>query len=562
VGAYFLHLNGISFKIQFFAPEHSHPFTEYLTIHYMKSIQQSALYLLAILFFFSCDASKKTVKTTGDDGVLEFQILQMNDVYEISPSASEDLGGLARVATLRKELLAKNPNTFTVLAGDFISPSVTGTLKFEGKRIRGRQMIESLNALGLDWVVFGNHEFDYDDLADLQARLDESNFTWFSANARLKGSTWTQQFFKNKADGSTEICPDNQVYTLKDADGTTLRLGVFGVLINTGKKPWVEYSDWNAAAQKNYQELKPKTDLVIALTHLGIKDDQELAALLPEIPLFLGGHDHDNMRVPVGPSVITKADANAKTVYVHTVRYQKNSGKCTVKSELRAINAKIPDEPSTAAVVAKWEKIKNESLSSSGFNATAVVVKLQEPLDCREGVVRHSQAPVGAMITEAMMAVSRHKPECAVMNSGALRVDDVLSGVLTEFDVVRMLPFGGGISEVEMTGSLLQKMLETGFTNKGSGGFLQIMGAKMEAATGKWTVGTKAIEPTRRYRVSLPDFLLSGNEANMDFLKASLDANGKSTNPDIPTILKPEPKDKNDLRNDIRLALIHSLRGE
>lgn len=98
-----------------------------------------------------------------------------------------------------------NPNTITVLAGDFISPSVIGTLKNEGKRIRGKQMVEALNSLGLDWVVFGNHEFDYDDLADLQARLDESKFTWLSGNVRLKPpvvtpgtTTFTQQFFKNK----------------------------------------------------------------------------------------------------------------------------------------------------------------------------------------------------------------------------------------------------------------------------------------------------------------------------------------------------------------------------
>jgi len=48
----------------------------------------------------------------------------------------------------------------------------------------------------------------------------------------------------------------------------------------------------------------------------------------------------------------------------------------------------------------------------------------------------------------------------------------------------------------------------------------------------------------------------------MGFLKASLDANGKSDNPDIPKIIKPDPKDKSDLRNDVRLALINHLRGE
>jgi len=486
----------------------------------------------------------------------------MNDVYEISPSPSDNIGGLARVATIRKELLAKNPNTLTVLAGDFISPSVIGTLKHEGKRIRGKQIVEVLNTLGLDWVVFGNHEFDYDDQADLQARLDESKFTWLGANARLKGATWTEPFFKNKAGGGTEICPDNKVIALKDADGTTLNIGLFGVLINSGRKPWVEYSDWAEAAKKNFNELKPQCDVVLALTHLALEDDKKLAAMLPEIPLVMGGHEHDNMRVPVGPSVITKADANAKTVYVHTLRYDKRKKTCTVKSELKKVNSSIVDEPATAAVIAKWEKIKNESLSSSGFNANAVVTKLEKPLDCRETVVRHSQAPVGSMITEAMLAVSRSKPECALLNSGSIRVDDVLSGTLTELDIVRMLPFGGGITEVEMKGSMLRKTLETSLSNKGNGGYLQVNRARRDEASGKWFIGANVLDDNKLYRVALPDFLLSGNESNMGFLKASLGADGKSNNPDIPKIIKPDPKDKSDLRNDVRLALIRHLRGE
>ncbi|MCC7465889.1 MAG: bifunctional metallophosphatase/5'-nucleotidase [Saprospiraceae bacterium] len=527
---------------------------------YLHSLRTLAV-LAFVAVFISCDTTKK-IQPAGDDGILEFQILQMNDVYEISPSPSDNSGGLARVAAIRKELLAKNPNTFTVLAGDFISPSVLGTLKTDGKRIRGKHMVEVLNTLGLDWVVFGNHEFDYDDLADLQARLDESTFTWFAANARLKGQTWTQQFFKNKPGGGTKICPDNQVISLKDADGTSIQLGLFGVLINSGRKPWVTYTDWQEAAQKNFQELQPKCDVVIALTHLAIEDDRKLAAMLPQIPLIMGGHEHDNMRVPVGPSVITKADANAKTVYVHTLRYDKRKKSCTVSSELRKVNGSIPEEPATAAVVAKWERIKNESLSSSGFTADAVVTKLEKPLDCRESVIRHGQAPVGAMITEAMMAVSRNKPELAVLNSGSIRVDDVLTGILVELDIVRMLPFGGGLSEVEMKGSLLRKTLDAGANNQGNGGYLQINQASMNAGTGKWMIGKNPLEDNKLYRVVLPDFLLTGNESNMGFLKTTIGPDGKSDNPDIPKVLRPDAKDKSDLRNDIRLALIKYLRGE
>ncbi|GAB4490846.1 MAG: bifunctional UDP-sugar hydrolase/5'-nucleotidase [Saprospiraceae bacterium] len=520
----------------------------------MKMLKPFALLLVALAFF----ACKTAQKPAGDDGVIEIQFLQMNDVYEISP-LGDGTGGLARVATIRKELLAKNPNTYTVLAGDFISPSVLGTLRYEGKRIRGRHMVDVLNTLGLDWVVFGNHEFDYDDLADLQARLDESNFVWFAANARLKGSTWTQQFFKNKSGGGTEICPDNQVFTMKDADGTTINLGVFGVLINSGVKSWVEYSDWFEAAKKNFAELNPKTDFVIALTHLDAADDKKISAMLPEIPLIMGGHEHDNQIYKIGKATVAKADANAKTVYVHTLRYDKKTKSATVKSELRRVDASIPDDPATAAVVNKWLKIRDESLASSGFESSKIVANLPEPLDCREVVVRHTQCKAGEIITSAMFAAAKTNPDCALVNSGSIRVDDILKSPLTEFDIVRMLPFGGGISEVEMRGSLLRRTLEASLANKGKGGYLQLKSIRQDAS-GKWLVNEKPLDDAKFYRVVIGDFLLTGNEQKMEFLKASLDADGKSSNPDILKISKPDPNDKGDVRNDIRHAVIRYLK--
>ena len=524
----------------------------------MKAIR--ILPLLLLIASFGCDPAKKAA-SGGDDGIIEVQFLQMNDVYEMSPSLSDNTGGLARVATLRNQLRAKNPNTYTVLAGDFISPSVIGTLKFEGKRIRGRQMVDVLNTLGLDWVVFGNHEFDYDDLTDLQARLDESKFTWFAANARLKGTTGTQSFFKNKSGGTTEPCPDNQVITIKDADGTTLNLGLFGVLINTGRKPWVEYSDWAETAQKNYNELKAKSDVVVALTHLDVASDKKMAGMLPGLSLIMGGHEHENQIYTVGKTTIAKADANAKTVYVHTLRYDKKTKTATVRSELKRVNASIPDEPATAAVIAKWEQIKNESLASSGFDPGKSVIKLSEPLDCRENVVRQMPCQAGDLITSAMMAAAKTKPEGAILNSGSIRVDDILTGTLTELDIVRMLPFGGSVVEVEMRGSLLRKTLDAGAGNKGNGGYLQLKNIRRDEA-GKWYVADKALDDAKTYRLVLPDFLLTGNEQNMGFLKAGVDAEGKSSNAEIPVIRKPDPKDKSDLRNDIRQALIAYLRGK
>jgi len=540
----------------------------------MKILKPFALLLVA-LAFFTC---KTAPKPAGDDGIIEIQFLQMNDVYEISP-LGDGTGGLARVATIRKELLAKNPNTFTVLAGDFISPSVLGTLKYEGKRIRGRHMVDVLNTLGLDWVVFGNHEFDYDDLADLQARLDESEFEWFGSNVLLtkplspeNGHTWIEtQFSKNLKNGKSQTCGLNQISTVKDADGTILQLGVFGVTINTGKKPYVTYKDWFEVAESSFRMLKNAAfekdgvavkgaDVVVALTHLDVADDKKISAMLPEIPLIMGGHEHDNQIYKIGKATVAKADANAKTVYVHTLRYDKKTKSATVKSELRRVDASIPDDPATAAVVNKWLKIRDESLVSSGFEASKIVANLPEPLDCREVIVRHTQCKAGEIITSAMFAAAKTNPDCALVNSGSIRVDDILKSPLTEFDIIRMLPFGGGISEVEMRGSLLRKTLEASLANKGKGGYLQLKNIRQDAS-GKWLVNEKPLDDTKIYRVAIGDFLLTGAEQKMEFLKASLDTDGKSSNPDILKITKPDPNDKGDVRNDIRHAVIRYLRG-
>src|SRR4029453_16516021 len=51
-------------------------------------------------------------------------------------------------------------NTITVLAGDLFNPSAQGLARVEGERLYGRQIVDVMNAVGLDYATFGNHEFD------------------------------------------------------------------------------------------------------------------------------------------------------------------------------------------------------------------------------------------------------------------------------------------------------------------------------------------------------------------------------------------------------------------
>ncbi len=78
-------------------------------------------------------------------------------------------GGLARLMTLKNQIKRENPNTIFTLGGDTLSPSVE-TLTY-----KGAQMIDAWNAVGIDYAVFGNHEFDLKTPVLLE-RMKESKF--------------------------------------------------------------------------------------------------------------------------------------------------------------------------------------------------------------------------------------------------------------------------------------------------------------------------------------------------------------------------------------------------
>jgi Calcineurin-like phosphoesterase len=119
-------------------------------------------------------ACASTGERTAND-LLRLTLLQVNDHYVLDPVDGGRRGGMARLATLVREIKRENPNTVFALAGDFLSPSVESTY------LQGAQMIGALDAIGLDLATFGNHEFDFGP-AILLERMRESKFRWLSAN--------------------------------------------------------------------------------------------------------------------------------------------------------------------------------------------------------------------------------------------------------------------------------------------------------------------------------------------------------------------------------------------
>ena len=361
----------------------------------MKSLKY-ALILFLFPFLFSCDSDSK----------VDFIILQLNDVYEIAPLEGGKVAGMARVATLRNQLLQENPNVITVLSGDFVSPSLIGTLSFEGKKIAGKQMIEVMNALGVDYVVPGNHEFDIKENEVLD-RIAESEFKWTTTNVFhvVNGDTvsWEQNGVP---------FPDHILHTIDGVD-----IAFFGSTVPFNRKEYVAYSDKYTSMKEVYERIKDQAEVFVGITHLEKYMDDSLATyVVPELDLIVGGHDHTNMIYEFGDTRMTKADANAKTVYVHRMSYDLSTGETVIDSELVNINDQITEDEAVKAVVDKWVNISNESMSAMGYKPKEKVMATTDTLDGRESSIRYKPTNYPIRTAESFL-FAVPEADLAVFNS-------------------------------------------------------------------------------------------------------------------------------------------------
>jgi len=291
--------------------------------------------------------------------------------------------------------------------------------------------------------------------------------------------------------------------------------------------------------------LESSCDVVLGLTHQSIEEDKELAALIPQVPLIMGGHEHVNMKHEVGPVTITKADANAKSAYVHRITVTAD-GQTRVESELVQITDQMPSDPEVEKIVTRWVALGDSSISNMGYDAYHVIAQVPEdtPLDGRETTLRFKQTNYGQLTAQAMLAAD-DRAQVALFNSGSLRLDDQLSGNVTEFDVLRSFPYGGGIGLCSMSGAELERTLAIGLdTNVGLGGYLQYAGVQGEV--GRWLIQGETLKHESIYTVMVTDFVLTGGESNLGYL-AELDAD------------QPEAWQDGALKNDIRDLVIRQM---
>jgi 2',3'-cyclic-nucleotide 2'-phosphodiesterase (5'-nucleotidase family) len=269
----------------------------------------------------------------------DIRILHVNDFHGYAepyrPFGSIMLeGGIAYLASRVKQLRQEKPSLL-MAAGDMIQGDDWAN------RFQGAPVIEVMNAMGFDVMVAGNHEFDFGQEV-LKKRIAEAAFPVLGANVQ----------------GFPKLKP----FIIKEVGG--IKVGIIGVVTpepaayeHPGKLAGITFAPAAAAVAKYLEGLKPQVDLVVVLSHLGYREDRQLAEALPDIDVIVGGHSHTELLKPVkvGGTIIVNAYEHARMLGVLDLTV--GDGKVTAYSGgLEAIDpSSLPADPVILQIVKKYQ---------------------------------------------------------------------------------------------------------------------------------------------------------------------------------------------------------------
>ena len=441
--------------------------------------------------------------------------------------AAEDgcFGGVARVAAkvnaLRDEIKAAGGNVIVLDAGD----QSQGSLMFT--TYKGVAEAEFMGAIGFDAMALGNHEFDNGPegvlpfLDKAKTQLVSGNLD-FSQNNLLAGKV-------NK-------------HLVLEVGGE--KIGIISALAtdtpetaSPGKS--IIFSDDIDSLKGDVATLEAEgVTKIIALTHVGYKRDQEIAAAVPGIDAIVGGHSHTLLsntdEKAAGPYPTMVGAVPVVTAYA----YSKYLGHLTLTFDDAGALKEAKGEPilldqSITPDAALDAKVKELAGPIQALKAQ-VVAETAEAIDGSRETCRAVECAMGNLVAEAMLdRVKDQGAQIAIANGGGLRAS-IDAGEVTMGEVLTVLPFQNTLSTFTVTGATVVAALENGVSQveEGGGRFAQVAGLKYsfdpKAPAGsrvsdvlvKEGDGFVPIDPSKEYLAVSNNYVRGGGDGYKMFIDA------------------------------------------
>ena len=442
------------------------------------------------------------------------RIILTGDLYELPPDKGR--GGYAKLASVVQKEKAGSKHSIFVHVGDAYSPSLLSTMD------KGKSAVEMLNAVGVDYMVLGNHEWDFGPKI-LRERVWESNFPVLASNVR-------------DIDG---LPIDGTVRTAMVEVGP-FRVGIMGlitqntkVISHVGTDEFLPVMD---TAAKLAKELRGQgANLIVALAHLDFVEDMELFHS-GIVDVLLSGQDHYYIFQDNGKSLWMDSGEDAEkvgVVDVHMKSYMKRGKKrFSWEADMRFVDTKdIPEDRAIAAKVKGYEKFLSKELDIE-------IGKTLSELDSRKKTVRTEEAAIGNLITDAMR--DGVDADIGLTNGGGIRAKKIYAPgtMLTRRDFLKELPFGNVVVKLSLTGAQVWDALENGVSQprQHAGRFPQVSGMSFiwnpEAKLGERIVSVKIggqpLNKGRTYTMATNNYIANGGDG-YDVLKKGkvlIDASG------------------------------------
>ena len=393
----------------------------------------------------------------------------MESAYEPVPAFwledMNQIGGIAELSTLIKQLRASEPNVFLFDAGDIF----TGALS---RLTDGALMFEFMISMGYDAMGIGNHEFDY----------GEEIFAW-QKNRVPFPVLGANLFYKDTR------FPYASPHTIIERNG--VRIGVIGILGQDAAATAVardhidelDVTDPAAAVQRSVDELRDEVDLIVLLTHQGhtapmqtdaeidprlardINADIALAGAIDGIDVLFGGHADAGTPEPVvnektGTLIM---QTYGQATYLGYLQLTLDGTTRKIKSydgRLVPVDAdKLTPDPVIEAKNAKYRAAFPE--------ITAVVGHLEESLNRKY----FDESDLGNLLADVM--VDATGADIGMMHPGGIR-KDFPQGAIEVADVLDTNPFVDPVMVMEVNGAQIREILEQSFTHLR--GLMQVSG--------------------------------------------------------------------------------------
>ncbi|WP_427040459.1 bifunctional metallophosphatase/5'-nucleotidase [Enterococcus hirae] len=326
----------------------------------------------------------------------------------------------------------ENTTTITVDLGDFVDrwhPLSEAT--------DGQANVELMNNVGYDAVTIGNNEGVGNAKDQLNHLYDQANFDILLNNLfdkhLLQPPKWAKKYKIIETPQQTKI----------------------GLLALTAPFP-LTYSPNGWDIRNPYdilpelvEELRPKVDILVLMSHLGIQDDRQIAQELPSIDVILGSHTHHLLIDGQIVNGVQLAAAGKYGQYVGEVHLTVDEHKNIIQKSARAI-------PTETMMTFIEDEQESQDYLTKGHELLAAKKVAKLPYDLSVDIfAEHS------FIYEALEAVKyRGQTQGAMLNSG-LFLTGLPAGLINQDQLHTALPHPMHLLNVTLKGSdLIRLVLE------------------------------------------------------------------------------------------------------